>query len=522
MNLEEILNQIIEIYTTYRLVILGVILFFLLLAVSQLIYNCIFIIDNITKPFKVIFKLIKTIFTFIFKILKKILKGILYVFTFWKRIKRRKELMNSIFNVVPEAYKIPFFHRIFNFKVRKQIKNRLFCIEKCFDTQVLIDESCSYITMIEASVGGGKTSLCNGYSHYRTLILQDMINNDLEDIEKKIYDCNFVVLKNKIAELYRLGESEETIYKIILDTSSGDYFEGFYNDFVSEIPKESLLKQYITAYCALLRNNYTMSNYRLFNRITKTYNYVFDHDLFNVKNKESRSKFYLPSYCTFVDDEKALSEFKNTANAKELDKTGVDIVLRLFRQLRSETNYYISSTQNTSRIALLLRELANTYLSIESFHLVGTQNSLANIYRRKQLKLEKKMYKYAKKHFKDDEEYELYLSSENPFKIKIHEYYLKERALYASSFVRYRIKVAKSLSSLTSDNASVYDWYFPITWVFGVYRKCEYSDFYEFLSNLSNIKSDHELKIITSLYEKTTDKFEELIDLEKEKEKGND
>ena len=519
MNLQEILNQIIEIYNQYRLIIFSVIIFFVALAISQLIYNCLFIIENIGKPFILVFKIVKAIFTFIFKIFKFLLKGIIYVLTFWKRIKRKKELLNSVFNVVPKAYKIPFFHRIFNFKVRKQIKNRIYCIEKCFETQETINSSCSYITMIEASVGGGKTSLCNGYSHYRTLILQEMIQDDLDDIERKIFDCNYVLLRKKIEELYNIGESETSIYDIIVNqTVSGDYFEGFYDDFVSEIPKESLLKKYITAYCALLRNNYTMCNYRLFNRITKTYNYVFDQDLFNIKNEKSRSKFYLPSYCTFVDDEKALSEFKNTASAKELDKTGVDITLRLFRQLKEETLFYISSTQNTSRIALLLRELANTYLSIQSFHLVGSQNSLANIYRKKQLKLEKKMYKYANKHFKDEKERELYLSTENDFKVKIHEWYLKERALYSASFIRYRIKVAKSLGDLQSDKAEEYDWYFPITWVFGVYRKCEYSDFYEFLSNLSGIKTDHELKVITSLYEKSTDKFEELLDLE-EKEK---
>ena len=58
--------------------------------------------------------------------------------------------------------------------------------------------------------------------------------------------------------------------------------------------------------------------------------------------------------------------------------------MRLFRQLQRETTYYISSTQNTSRIALLLRELANTYVLIEKFSIIGEQNCLANKYRIKE------------------------------------------------------------------------------------------------------------------------------------------
>ena len=122
------------------------------------------------------------------------------------------------------------------------------------------------------------------------------------------------------------------------------------------------------------------------------------------------------------------------------------------------------------------------------------------------------MYKYAKKKFKNDEySYNHFLLNDNEFKQKIHYYFLKERELLASAFVKYKVLVSKKLSDLTPDKAEQFEWTFPLTWTFGVYRKCEYSDFYEFLNNLSDIKTDHQLKVISSLYESSDEKYQSMI-----------
>lgn len=509
------INLAIYIYQEYKFITWILIIIAIIILISKIIW----LIEqtlNIYKSFFLsIFHFLKIIFLIIWNILKVIFYFFYYIFTTGKREKWRKEMTNSIYNVIPHSYEIPWYYNIRR-KVKKQALNRLYCIESCIRTQENIKNQCGYITMLEGFIGGGKTTFCNAYSHIRIPIYQEMITTDLYSIEKKLFELDYSYIRNFIEIRYSIGEAEQKIYEELLATLDKHNLSGVFNDYVSDIPKESLIKKYVIGYCAKLRNNYTMCNYHLFNRLTKTYNYDLDPNLFNIKDENAIKKFFIPSYITIIDDEKALSEFKNTETPKELDKLGTDIAMRLLRQLREETIFYISSTQNTSRIALLLRELANTYISIQSFSIVGDQNALANIYRKKQKKYEKKMNRHAKIFYRNKEKREKYLLSNNKYKQSINYWFLKEKEVFASAFVKYKIQVSNRLSDLNSEKATSYEWTFPLTWTFGVYRKCEYADFYEFLNQMSDVKSEHQLKVISSLYESSEDKYQSMI---KQKEK---
>lgn len=519
-----IISKILYFYQEYKFISWIIILVAVIIIVAKLIT---LIKDTGTvykNLFIDIFKLFKTLFILIWKLIKILFFPIHYLFSTRKRRKWKKEMTESIYNVIPKQYKIPLIYKLRR-KVRNQSLNRLYCINNCLITQEYISKKCGYITMLEGCIGGGKTTFCNAYSHIRIPIYEQMINDDLSSVEKKLFNLDYSYIREFITIRYSIGDNENKIFEDLMNLENIKMsISGEFNDYVSEVPKQALLKKYVVAYLAKLRNNYTMCNYHLFNRITNSYNYDLDPNLFNIKDENALKKFFIPSYITIIDDEKALSEFKNTETPKELDKLGTDIAMRLLRQLREETIFYISSTQNTSRIALLLRELANTYISIQSFSIVGEQNFLANIYRKKQLKLEKKMNRYAKFHFKKNKQaQEKYLLSNNKFKEKINYYFLKERELFASSYVKYKVLVSNRLSDLTPDKATSYEWTFPLTWTFGVYRKCEYSDFYDFLNQMSDIKSDHQLKVISSLYESSEDKYEAMIkNKESKKKKSTD
>ena len=519
--IDQAISWIVWFYHSYKIISIILLIVSAIFFLTKFFSALAFDLKNLRDGAKWIGRKLWWLLKLPFKLLRFLWRGIVWIFSIRKKILYRRMLKNSVFNVIPHPYKVPFRYRLFSHKIRVQKRNRIRCIERCIQTKENIDSSIGFIAMIEASIGGGKTSFLNGYAHMRTLLHQEAMERQLYEIEKRLYSVDYHEIRDQIQSGYSIGNTESKICDDILD-KYGDFFKGTYDDYVSDIPKVSLLKKYVMTYCASLRNVYTMANYHMFNRITSTYNYDLRPNQFDVKDEEALKHFYIPSYCTIVDDEKALSEFKNTETPKELDKKGTDVIMRLFWQLRDETTYYISSTQNTSRIAMMIRELANSYLSIQSFEIVGEQNRLANIYRKKEDRQERRMYKYARKKFrKHPELQEAYLLKENSFKQKIHHFFQKERELYASAFIRYRLRIANKLEDLKEPERYIEkDFVFPITWVFGVYRTCEYSDFYDLLMEKSEVKSDHALKVIESLFGSEREKYEAMI-VDKKKSKKN-
>lgn len=509
---DDVINILKDFYSTYKVIAI------IILIITAIFFLGVFY-NTISPLFKASGDGFKKLLKFILRLLKYLVFAPYYIvkapFTIYKKIKKRQFLMNSIYNILPAGkIKINKLLYIFNYKIRKQARYRLKCVESCIETEAKINNSFKFITMIEASIGGGKTSFLNCYAHIKTINLVNQINEDLYSIERKIYDFDYLFLRNKIEGLYNSGFNEKEIFEKLIqdDKISAVFLTGEFDDHVSLIPKQALLKDYISSYCALLRNNYIMSNYKMYCRVTNTFNFDFDSSTFNIRNEDSQKKFYIPKYVVIVDDEKALSMYKNTESAKNLDNLGADVIYRLFRQLTKEKSFYISSTQNTSRIALILRELANTYIAIEKFSIVGEQNCLCNRYRKKEAKLFNKMLKYSSKNYAEDLQQEFLLNN-NKFKPKIYELFMKQRKLFSSAFIKYNIKLATKLSYLSAnENCSYISLVFPLTFAYGVYNKCEYAEFNEFLNNLSNVKSDHDLNIIKSLYQNDEERYKSLIE----------
>lgn len=77
--------------------------------------------------------------------------------------------------------------------------------------------------------------------------------------------------------------------------------------------------------------------------------------------------------------------------------------------------------------------------------------------------------------------------------------------------MKYTIKLThnNSDSNMVIENLPAKELYFPLSWVFGVYLKTEYSEFDEFLEELSN-KDEYSYKVIESFYEDSQNKIEDF------------
>ena len=178
MSLEEFINIVIDLITRYSVIVAILAVLSLLLIFFNFFNAASSFFSSIFKLFKNIcllaYRFCKFIFNFIFK-LGFIFSFIYLIKRFIDKIIERYRLKHSIYNIYPAPYKYNLFQRIFSPKLRKQLSYRYDLLAKCFKTHDIIDKKFSYLVMIEASVGGGKTSFINGYSHYRTILFQEKI-----------------------------------------------------------------------------------------------------------------------------------------------------------------------------------------------------------------------------------------------------------------------------------------------------------------------------------------------------------
>ena len=513
MSLEEFINIVIDLITRYSFIVAILAILSLLLIFFNFFNAASSFFSSLFKLFKNIcllaYKFCKFIFNFIFK-LGFIFSLISLIKRFINKIIERYRLKHSIYNVYPTHYKFNFFYRMFSPKLNRQLRYRYNLLQACFKTHDYIDKYFSYIVRIEASVGGGKTSFINGYSHIRTILFKEKIRDTCLSIETRFHDYPFSFIRNKIKKLYSEGLSEnEILAALYKDPLIDNIFskDKVYSDYIKEEPAPIILKTYVLAYSAEIRDNFILSNYKLFNRITNKYNYELDNDLFHIRDQEALNKFYLPSYSLIIEDEKALSTDVNTYDYREVASTGSSTILRLFRQLRGETTYYISSTQNTERIAKPIRELTNSFIRILSCDIVGNLPQWMNKQKRKEEKIYSKMLK------KSINKGESWLHDNNRFKDKLFKIWDKKKKVISASFLKYKIRIASSLAELeNTEQAREVLIVYPLSWCFGVYRTCEYSDLYDYILSLQQTKkTDHDLIEITSLYESNEEHYKELL-----------
>ena len=141
---------------------------------------------------------------------------------------------------------------------------------------------------------------------------------------------------------------------------------------------------------------------------------------------------------------------------------------------------------------------------------VGTQKTFSRIFQKKEMKKENKLKKISS----DINTYKELNDLTGDLKKEIFINYQEQNKIFASGFVRYRIKLAKSLKELDrwdTSNLKSFDAYFPMTWCFGTYLTCQFSELDDYLNTQSN-KTDNDLSFLDDFYKSTDPKdFEYML-----------
>lgn len=396
------------------------------------------------------------------------------------------------------------------------------CVKMTESTSVLVDNYLSWINLIEAKVGGGKTSFLAGISQFEAYRLKNKSEAFCKWVQVIIPYVDYKMLDEFIESSYLSLRKVDKVYSFLLTYEwIKDAFNGIYFDHIQKTPKYALLKDYITAKCALLRNQYIGANFTLYNRISSTYNFEYDYTMLDIKVIETQKNYILPKYSALLMDEALLSLYKNTTSITVVGDTGQDTAQRLIRHLSKETVRIYSTAQSISRQSKIIRELGTSFICIEKFEVLG------------QLKTIDKFYKLIEDHYRNKiESNEDLMLKSNKYKDKVSKIFDKRKKLFARCYIKYTIQIYNSLEDIgkTVDNCSsktdIKEFYFPLTWCWGVYNTTEFSYIDDFLNNVSN-KTDLDLKVakatLTDLQKKvkaeTILKKNETAEEKKEKEK---
>ena len=144
----------------------------------------------------------------------------------------------------------------------------------------------------------------------------------------------------------------------------------YVDNYLSYVDGYQMLRDYIAAYVALLRNNYVFFiNRKFYSHITHNYAYDFDEKLLDIKDCFLAKQYSVNMYSSLFWDEVALSGNKST-NFQQYaaNDTGSDAFLRLVRQIGKNTINVIKTIQDTDRMVKAERELLTSVMFINTRH----------------------------------------------------------------------------------------------------------------------------------------------------------
>lgn len=384
---------------------------------------------------------------------------------------------------------------------------RMECVKECEHSYYFINNNLSYVIGVDGCVGAGKTSLVVGCSQYNALYLKEQAEQKKQWIKGIVLHADYCYLDNSIDLYYASEAKPKSVYdQCIKDSSINSWFKGIYDDYVNETPLPELLRTYVDAQCALLRNQFVGANIGIYCPITDSYSYQFEYKDLEIKEESTRSNYIFPKYSVVVEDEALLSIYKNTTSNSDTSDTGLDLSLRLIRHLSKETCRIYSTAQSVQRMTKLIRELSTNFIHVIGYEIVGQLSTREHRLHNRELHLM--------------EELDRLNAWDVPGEIKnqLFNVHQERKKLFAGSYLKYKVVIYSSLEDLgkTIDHceypASEQQLFFPLTWIFGCYQTHEFKFIDEILEGLSNRK-DIDLEIAKEVYsdEQKKHKTDEIL-----------
>lgn len=228
------------------------------------------------------------------------------------------------------------------------------------------------ITYVCGNIGCGKTTCSSGLVNILADIKKEQAFKKIDDIRIIFNNVDFNEIDSLILVAFKeLKINNSNLLLNYLLENHNDLRDKLLNKYYDAglypVSYISLLRDYIDAYLAILRNNYCYFwNRKFYCYSTKNWAMPYNPDMIDIKNRSLEKDYSILRYTTIFEDEKALTGKVSTeAFAVAREDGGADVFYRLIRHFGKGTIHTIITAQDFGRIVKQERELATGVFYIE-------------------------------------------------------------------------------------------------------------------------------------------------------------
>lgn len=219
-------------------------------------------------------------------------------------------------------------------------------------------------TCFSGNIGAGKTTCASAVSNVLSKILRENASNKVAEIRLLLSDVDFNIVDKVVSSAFfdvHLTNTDAIMdFLLTRFPELSDRIEGqFYDTALYPVTRVSLLRDYIDAELAVLRNRYVYFIRRMFYCWpTDSWSMRFDSSMIDIKDRCLSCDYKIQRYSVVFEDEKTLGD-KTSLNFSAVAKAdgGGDSWIRLIRQLGKGSIFYLTTCQDFGRIVKEEREL---------------------------------------------------------------------------------------------------------------------------------------------------------------------
>ena len=245
-------------------------------------------------------------------------------------------------------------------KVKKEIKGKNYLLQ---DTYYRVDKF-GVVTSVCGKQRSGKTLTMVLLVHMKIQLLQEKLQEKIDTIIANYVRFDFNVINEMLDNYFSENKkyNNEELYRQIFKNLRGSNF-----DYLNMRSVKKDLCDYIDFYYILnYRNNYILSNFYIFCRLTMTRSKVLDNDTLELKNLCKTFNYSLDRALFIVKDEQNVENGNVNSNNKEMKTSGVKELSSLIGNMFEELTSIITSKQVHEDEFVGTRRLEVTRLDMNS------------------------------------------------------------------------------------------------------------------------------------------------------------
>ena len=256
-----------------------------------------------------------------------------------------------------------------------EVLERYHCARRCRDTfdRVTDPSFCQDLISINGQRGAGKTTLLQGLGNYLTIYLRDnLVPQDLEALRPKLKRLPMDRIDALLGEMAaKKGESNawramSTLRRSIKGLD--EQLKGVYWDHLYPLGMEVLLRDYVTAKLAQLRDNYDrfhLSHFR--SPITGKWALPLNPQDLDMRLMNALGTWRIGRYEVVMDDDTNIFSGSTSEHPMQAaqDNGGKDALFRIWRHSFKGRSYYVSTSQVFARQIKGVRESIATILEVK-------------------------------------------------------------------------------------------------------------------------------------------------------------